>query len=247
MTVPRALILSGGLLTISACAAQPDTLLLAFDEHYIMGDAGEDPAPDLNLYERFNAAAGGDSSRACAGFPCTGWVEDKYADGTMKHRGYYDEGRLVIYKNFHPNGSMEREFKRIDDIRSVERAWHANGQPRSETRFADGQLIYYQDHYVTGTVRYTEERQRNGGCFTRMELHAADGKPISSLRLTSKAKGLIEVKEYHPGGAIKCTGQARCDARNLETTRIGTWRYFNETGALVREEDYIDGKMHAAR
>lgn len=243
----RALILGGGLITITAVTGQPDTLMLAADEHYIMGDVGEDPAPDLNLYERFNPATGGDSTRACAGFPCMGWVEDQYGDGSTKHRGYYDGGHLVIYKNYHPNGQLERDFKRNDDIRCVERSWHANGQPRSETRYADGQVIFYQDHYVTGAVRYTEERQRNGGCFSRMELFAADGKPISTLNLTDKGRGLMEIKEYHPGGALRTSGMARCDKRSLETTRIGTWTYFDMAGVKVREEEYIDGKVHATR
>lgn len=236
-----------GLFLPLACAAQPDTLLLAVDEQYIMGDAGADPAPDLDLYNRFNPTAGGDSVRRCDGLPCTGWVEDRYPGGQMKHRGYYDNGRLVLYKNFHPNGLLERDFKRNDDLRGTERSWHANGQPRSEARYTDGQVQRYQDHYVTGAVRYVEERERNAGCYTRMELFDAQGLPISTMKQVDKGKGVLELCEYHPGGALKCRGRARCDRGSLETSRIGTWVYFDAQGNKVREEDYIDGKVHAVR
>lgn len=247
MNVQRVLILWGGLLHLLVCAAQPDTLMLAADEHYVMGDPGDDPAPDLNVYERFNPITAGDSVRYCNGFPCMGSVEDKYPNGDLKHKGYYDNGLLVLYKNYHPNGQLEREFKRTDDVRAIQRSWHPNGQPRSEIRYAEGQVVSYTDHYINGAVRYAEERQRNGGCFSRMELFDAEGRAISSLVLTDKSKGLIDISEFHPGGAIKCKGRARCDKRSLETTRIGTWTYFDPTGAKVREEDYIDGKVHAVR
>lgn len=247
MKVPRALILTGGLLIFSYCAAQPDTLMLAIDEHYVMGDAGDDPAPDLNAYERYNPVTVGDSVRHCNGFPCMGSVEDRYPSGQLKHKGYYDNGHLVLYKNYHPNGQLEREFKRSDDVRAFQRSWHANGQPRNEVRYADGQVVLYKDHYVNGAVRYVEERQRNGGCYSRMELFDAEGRPISLLSLTDRGKGLLELMEYYPGGALKSKGHARCDKRSLETTRIGTWEYFDPSGTKTREEDYIDGKVHAVR
>ncbi|MBK7944418.1 MAG: hypothetical protein IPJ85_03480 [Flavobacteriales bacterium] len=140
MHVPRALILWGGLTLMINCAAQPDTLLLAFDEHYSLGDPGDDPLPELNAFERFNPHTGGDSLRTCGSFPCNGWIEDRYLNGQLKHKGYYHEGRLVSYKNFHTNGNVEREFKEVDAIRSILRTWHPNGNLRSETRFADGSV-----------------------------------------------------------------------------------------------------------
>ena len=69
MTVARALIPWGGIFYCFTAAAQPDTLLLAVDEHYIMGEAGVDPSPDLERYNRFNPAVGGDSTRRCDGLP----------------------------------------------------------------------------------------------------------------------------------------------------------------------------------
>jgi antitoxin component YwqK of YwqJK toxin-antitoxin module len=247
MKVPRALILLGGLNTITICAAQHDTLLLAFDEHFVLGDAGEDPLPELGVYEAFNPRTGGDSLRTCGAFPCSGWVEDRYSSGQLKHKGYYNEGQLVSYKNFHPGGMVEREFKELDAVRCLMRTWHANGNLRSETRYADGLVQSYLDHYITGQLRYVEERHRKEPCFTKLELYAADGKPISLLRLVDKGRLEVEQQEFHPGGALRAKGLARYNRARMDTQRVGTWIYFDAAGAKVREEDYIDGKMHAVR
>jgi YD repeat-containing protein len=33
----------------------------------------------------------------------------------------------------------------------------------------------------------------------------------------------------------------------MDAHRIGTWIYYDAAGAVVKEEDYIDGKVHAVR
>ncbi len=247
MHVPHALILLGWLLVPLVGSSQADTLLLAQDEHFILGDAGEDPSPDLNAYGAFVLDLGGDSIRSCGQFPCTGWVEDRYPNGRLKHRGFYDSGRLTVYKNYHPNGAIEREYKAIDEVKSVMRSWHSNGMPRSETRFADGASYLYEDHYLNGQLRYAEERDRNEPFFVRMELYAASGEPISLLKLMDRSRREFDQQEFHPGGKLKCTGHSRYNAAHMDCQRIGMWTYFNPTGKKVREEDYIDGKVHAER
>jgi antitoxin component YwqK of YwqJK toxin-antitoxin module len=239
--------LTSMLLGVLTAHAQPDTVLLALDEHYLVGDAGDDPSPDLNFYEAYNSSLGGDSVRLCGGHPCIGWVEDHYPNGTLKHRGSYADGRLLIYRNYHPNGQLEREFKAIDATRSVQRSWHANGNLRSETHYADGAVFRYEDHYLNGQLRYAEERGRRDPYFVRLDLFAADGTPISLLSLVDKRNRIFEQKEYHPGGALKATGRSQYNEQRMDTQRIGTWTYYDPSGAKVREEDYIDGKVHVVR
>lgn len=247
MEAQRALFLLGGLITMDIVAAQHDTLLLAQDEHYMMGDAGEDPLPELSVYESFNTATGGDSVRICSGHPCSGWVEDAYPDGAIKHKGYYDQGHLTIYKNFHPNGVVERDFRSTDATHCVMRSWHANGMARSETRYRDGEVMYFEDRYVNGKLRYVEERHRKEPFFTRMELYDAEGKPISLLRMVDKGALEIEQSEYYPGGVLRAQGRARYNRSRMDSQRVGIWTYYGQDGAKAHEEEYIDGKVHAVR
>lgn len=247
MEAHRALFLLGGLIITDLAAAQGDTLLLAQDEHYIMGDAGEDPLPELNVYEAFNPTTGGDSVRACDGHPCAGWVEDAYPSGRTKHKGYYDQGHLTLYKNFHPNGEVERDFKSTDATHCMMRTWHPNGVERSETRYRDGEVMYFEDRYVNGQLRYVEERHRKEPCYTRMELYDVQGKPVSLLKMVDKGALEVEQSEYYPGGILRSQGRARYNRSRMDTQRVGIWTYYNPDGSKAREEDYIDGKVHAVR
>ncbi|MBK6884473.1 MAG: hypothetical protein IPH05_16315 [Flavobacteriales bacterium] len=226
-------------------SASAQSNFLSQDEHYAMGDVGEDPASDLNAYEAMNAILGGDSIRLCGGHPCIGWVEDQYTDGTLKHRGYYDQGKLTLYKNYHSDGKLEREFRSIDAVKSVQRTYHVNGELRSEAKYVNGLSITYEDHYLSGVLRYAEERHRSEPYYIRMDLFAADGKPISQLQLVDKKRVEFVQKEFYPGGALKCEGHARYDPSRMDSQRIGSWVYYDASGAVVKEEAYLDGKVAA--
>jgi antitoxin component YwqK of YwqJK toxin-antitoxin module len=227
--------------------AQDDTALLREDEFSMLEVDGEDAAPELNRYELFNGTLGGDSLRICNGFPCSGWVEDRYPDGVLKHRGMYSDGKLVVYRNYHPDGTLEREFKALDVVKSLMRIYHPNSQLKSEARYANGMVFQYEDHYPNGTLRYAEERHRKEPYFIRMDLYSAKGEPISLLRLVDRKQVQFELTEYHPGGALRSTGRAQYDQRRMDTQRIGTWKHYFPDGTLEREEDYVGGKVHAVR
>lgn len=227
--------------------AQPELVVLTPDQHRMESTEGSDPHPELNGYDRFNPRTGGDSTRRCAAGPCSGWVEDRYADGALKHRGMYSDGALVVYRNYYPNGVLEREFKQQDAIKCVMRTYHSNAMLRSEARYADGVAFQYRDHYADGSLRYAEERHRKEPYYLRMDLYAPTGDPVSLLRLIDRKRAEFELKEYYPGGHVRSEGRARYDPRRLDTQRVGTWRHYDADGTLLREEDHVDGKVHTVR
>jgi len=227
--------------------AQPDLTMLVSEELALGVVVDEDPFPELSRYDRLNPQVGGDSLRLCPGGPCSGWVEDRYADGALRHRGMYDEGRLVVYRNLFPDGTLEREFKQQDAIKSVMRTYHRNAKLRSETRFANGSAFEYRDYYMDGTLRYAEERHRKEPYFLRMDLFSPRGEPISLLSLVDRKRVEFELKEFYPGGHLRSEGRARYDPRRMDSQRIGTWKYYAPDGSVEREEDYVAGKVHAVR
>ena len=79
----------------------------------------------IQLYEPLNMVLEGDSVRMENGYAVNNWKEDFYNDGTLLHRGYYIDGQLKVYKNYYPNGQIEREFKkkkRVGYLRDAQRA-----------------------------------------------------------------------------------------------------------------------------
>ena len=226
--------------------AQPD-LILESDTYGMVLLEEDDPNPEMNGYEEFNPTMGGNRLRQCAQWPCNGWVQDIYPDGDLKHRGLYAEGALVIYRNYYPNGRLEREFRQQDVIKSVLRTYHPNGVLRSETRFANGAVLKYEDHYSDGSLRYVEQRHRSRPYYLRMDLFAPTGDPLSLLRLVDRKRVEFEMKEYYPGGLLRSEGRARYDRQLMDTRKVGTWRHYERDGSLQREELLVDGKVQSDR
>lgn len=227
--------------------AQPGSDFLMADETPIQGEMGADPLATLSHYDQYNAVTGGDSVRVRGGFPCIGWVEDKYPDGVLQHRGYYDQGKLTVYRNYYADGVLEREFRSTDAVNSTLRLFHPNGKIRSEARYKEGVVVAYEDHYVSGALRYAEERHRTEPYYLRMDLYSENGHPVSLLQLVDKRKVEFLQRDYHVGGKLKCEGRARFDPSRMDTQRIGTWVYYDPAGTVVRQEDYQDGKLAMVR
>ena len=223
------------------------TELLAHDAAELAEGELVDMRATVDAYEPLNHHLGGDSIRHCNGYACIGWVEDHYADGTLKHRGYYDDGRLIIYRNHYPDGTLEREFKVLDNVRCLMRTYHANGTLLSEAKYHDGRVVSYTDHYASGRVRYEEERHKTEPYFLKMNLYAQDGTPISTFELEDKKRLQFRQREFHPDGSLRSDGLVAYDPVRMDSQRIGTWRYYDPAGSVTGEEDYVDGKVHVAR
>ena len=223
--------------------AQMDTTLMVADEQFVRDETAADATDAIETYEPLNAALGGDSLRFCDGAPCTGWVEDHYPNGQLLHRGYYKDGQLLVYKNFHPAGKLEREFKVTSDTKCLLRTYHDNGQVRSEVNYVKGDALHYTDHYPNGQLRYEEQKHPEDPYYIVMDLFAADGKPISTLHITDKRKVIFEQKEYWPNGVVRSAGRSQFNPRRFDSQRIGEWIYYTEQGAVDSTERYIDGKV----
>lgn len=224
--------------------SQDDRQLLAHDTEELATEDLEDDLAPLNMYEGLNRELGGDSVRTCNGYACIGWVEDHYPDGSLKHRGYYDDGQLIHYRNHHPSGSIEREFRVIDNIRSVMRTYYPDGTLRTESRYRSGTVIAYEDHYRNGQLRYEEERHRSEPYFLKMNLYAEDGTPISTLELEDRKRIISVQREYHPNGLVRVEGKVRYDPARMDSQRIGDWTYRDADGRPLHKEQYIDGRVH---
>ncbi len=228
-----------------ACVlAQPDTMVLSADDLIPGTDSLADETEPMDMYEPLNAALGGDSVRSCGGYGCIGWVEDHYPTGELKHRGYYKDGQLLVYRNYHTNGHMEREFKVIDNTRCFMRTYHDNGAVRTEVTYTNGVAMAYSDHYPNGQLRYQEEKHPSLPYYLIMDLFAPDGKPISTLHLTDKKKNVFEQNEYWPNGQLKCAGRSQFMPARHDSQRIGDWTFYDQNGDPLKQERYIDGKAH---
>jgi antitoxin component YwqK of YwqJK toxin-antitoxin module len=239
----HALYIGVALLLRQPCWAQADPMLTP-DEHPVVPDDVMDDAAVINDYEALNKALGRDSIRLCQGYACNGWVEDKYPTGQLKHRGFYLDGQLLVYKNFHQAGQLEREFRSIDNFRCVLMTYHPNGNPRTEVKYFKAEALEWKDYYLNGQVRYEQEKHRTEPWYLKMNLYQPDGKPISTMMLVDKKKNEVEQKEYWPNGTIRSMGRVRYDPNRRDCYRVGTWTSYNEAGQPTTDDLYVEGKVN---
>ncbi len=234
---------ASSLFTLEA-QGQPSEEPLFAEELFDIPDSLLGTSTPIDAYDALNQALGGDSVRVCDGRPCTGKVEDHYPDGVLEHRGYYQDGRLLVYKNFWPSGALEREYQVVSNTRSSLTTYHPNGQLRTVAVYVKGDQRSYAEHYVNGQLRYAEERHTDLPVYTRMDLFAPDGRPISTLALVDKKRVVMAQKEYWPNGQVRCEGRSQYDRQQGDSGRIGEWVYFDDHGQPLRKESYVGGKVH---
>jgi hypothetical protein len=101
----------------------------------------------IEYYKRYNSFLGGEEQRMCNGSPCNEQIEDQYKNGKLLHKGYYTEGQLVTFKNYYPDGTIERDFKRVSPVKCKIAKYYPDGKPKSEVTYFNGNPIEWTDYY----------------------------------------------------------------------------------------------------
>lgn len=192
----------------------------------------------INKYEGLNFRIGGDSVRKCNGYACRGWIKDYYDDGAVMHLGFYVDGQLKNYKNFYPNGGVEREYRILDDFRSVLTIYFQTGQIRSEVKYMKSSAILWQDFYPNGNPEYYEEYDRGINYFIAQRFYFENGSPKSLLELENKKKLEYIKKEFYENGNVKAFGKMMYNKSQLDYQKIGTWIEYDESGKEINRQEY---------
>ena len=198
----------------------------------------------INIYDKLVLRLGGDSIRHCKGYACSGWIQDRYDSGELLHKGYYVEGHLRIFKNFFPNGKVERDYKVIDDRKSNMHIYYSSGQLKSQQKYVDAEAIIWDDYYSNGNLEYHEEYHKSFNYYISQASYFENGKPHQTLTLVHKKKLLFEKKEYFENGNIKEAGELVYSEDALDYLKKGKWTIYNEDGTPKREETYVNGELN---
>ena len=194
------------------------------------------------IYEELNMQLRGDSVRMCGNYACQQWVEDFYTTGELLHKGFYIDGQLSTYKNYYPNGNLEREFKSIDNYRSIAKLYYPNGQLKSEIRYNDGGTELWIDYSENGQVLYKEQMDKGMNHLVVKNYYFLTGTPRIIMELKDKKKLTYTYTEYDDAGKLKIQGQKIYDNNRFDYVSHGTWKYFNASGSLEKEEEFDKGE-----
>lgn len=198
-----------------------------------------DPTYGIIVYESLNPMVDGDSTRmGDDGYACEGWVTDSYATGQIIHKGYYVEGQLKVYKNYYPNGALEREFKALNTFSGQLKVYYPDGQIKSQVKYTNGSPLIWSDFYDNGQLEYYEEYHKSFNYHIAKRSYFKDGKPESLLEMTNKKKLYFSQNDFYSNGNKKLEGELIYDKKAYDYRKIGTWKFYKEDGALDREEKF---------
>lgn len=203
-----------------------------------------DPDYGIQLYDKLIFALGGDSVRyGKKGYNVQGWVEDYYTTGTIIHKGFYEDGQLKVFKNFYPNGNVERSFRIVDMKRCELVIYYQDGKVKSEISYYESNAQKEVDYYPNGVVSFIEENEKNNNFLYKRNLYKEDGSPKIIFEITDKKKKTYLHQEYYDNGKLKEEGGMKYSPEAFDYVKDGNWTYYDETGKQIKKEKYASGSV----
>jgi antitoxin component YwqK of YwqJK toxin-antitoxin module len=197
----------------------------------------------IQHYEPFNSMLSGDSIRMCGTYACQNQVKDFYVTGELLHAGFYTDGQLKSYKNYFPNGNVERDFRSLDLYRSQAKIFFENGQLKSQIKYNEGEPQEWTDYYENGQIEMTEEKTKSCTYHVFLRTFYSDGKPRKALELSDKKKLVYSFKEYFASGQLSMDGSKMYNEELGDYINVGIWKYYSESGSLIKEEKFDNGTL----
>ena len=197
-----------------------------------------DPIYGITIYEPLNLYLHSDSTRIEEGYAVNGWKEDHYSTGELLHKGYYIEGQLKVYKNFYPNGNVERNFKAIDSFKSKLTLFFPNGNIKSKISYSNDFAMEWTDYNENGNVSFYEKYNKDKMSHDSKVFYYESGNIRDELTIDHKKKKTYIYTEYYENGNIKLKGHLKFDMGIYDYVKYGTWHHYDEDGTNHKKDHY---------
>ncbi len=203
-----------------------------------------DPDFGIQGYEEMVISLNGDSSRICDGKPCAGHIEDYYSTGQLLHKGFYIRGKLQSFKNFFPNGQLERKFGLVDDDHSKLQVYFESGAKKSEVKYTFGNVKEWTDYYENGKVEYEEKYDNNFEFVIYRNSYYSNGKPQNTMEFEKRKDHTYYKKEYHENGKIAAEGLVHFFDLIGDYRKIEEWKIYDKSGKHIKTQSYVNGTLN---
>jgi antitoxin component YwqK of YwqJK toxin-antitoxin module len=195
-------------------------------------------------YNNLIISIGGDSVRYdLNGKKVQGWIEDQYTNGNTLHKGYYIDGKIRVFKNFYPQGQLERMFKINDAKRSEMTIYYSNEKVKSMIEYFGETITHEEDYFESGTKEYEENFDKSGLILWSKISYYPNGLTESSLLVTDKRKKKYLQEEFFESGKLKSSGELKLNTVTYDFLKDGVWTYYNESGAVEKTETFNKGEL----
>jgi len=202
-----------------------------------------DSLDGIIMYNRLLEAIGGDSiTYNKAGYNLQGWNEDFYMSGKLLHRGYYIDGKAIVFKNFFENGQCERTVVNPDPLHCNVDIYYEDGKQRRQLNYYNGLPQKRYDFYSNGLPKYAEENEKEMKYLTLKKNWYSNGQMQNVTELTDPKNKKYVYKSYYLSGQIKEEGTLVLSADG-SYAKDGIWHLYDSTGKNKKTEKYNAVKL----
>jgi antitoxin component YwqK of YwqJK toxin-antitoxin module len=197
-----------------------------------------DSIDGIGMYNKLLEAIGGDSvTYNKAGYNLQGWNEDYYMSGKLLHRGYYIDGKAIVFKNFFENGQCERTVVNPDPLHCNIDIYYEDGKTRRQLNYYNGLPQKRYDFYSSGLPKYTEENEKEMKYLTLKKSWYSNGQIQSFTELVDNKSKRYNFKSYYLSGQIKEEGSIVLTADG-NYAKDGVWISYDSTGKSKKTEKF---------
>lgn len=159
-----------------------------------------------------------------------GWIEDYYSSGELKHKGFYKNGKLLLYKNYFINGICAQALTSNDPLNHSIETFYPNGFLNEQKIYFNSQLKRCIEYFENGNVESKTEFDRESKLIVYKKAWYSNGQLKSELKLTDKTTKTYSEKNYHDNGLLKEEGNLLISLDNKSYKKKGVWNTYDRTG-----------------
>jgi antitoxin component YwqK of YwqJK toxin-antitoxin module len=202
----------------------------------------------VTMYEKLTIMLGGDTvMNDQNGYAANGYLEDYYTTGQLLHKGFYVDGQLKVYKNYFPNGQVERNFRLVDLKKSKMDIFYKDGTQKSKIVYITSEPLIWEEYYPSGTLEFVEAYDKHFQYYVEKGNYYENGTPENTLVLENKKKLLYTQTYYHPNGEVKELGQMKYNKAEFDYQNIGIWKKFDKNGKPTKVIKYASGQIQSEK
>ena len=203
-----------------------------------------DSVKGICVYNKLLESIGGDSvTYNKAGYNLQGWNEDYYISGKLLHRGYYIDGKVIVFKNFYENGQCERTVVNPDPLHCNMDVYYENGKQRFQINYYDGLPQKKYEFYFSGLPKYAEENEKEMKYLTLKKSWYSNGQQESTLEIVDSKLKKYTQKNYFNNGQLKEEGILVLGTDSKTYVKDGIWTFYDKNGKNKRTEKFNANKI----
>jgi antitoxin component YwqK of YwqJK toxin-antitoxin module len=193
-----------------------------------------DTIQGISMYTKLVEVLEGDSIRLNQkGEKVQGWIEDYYADGKLLHKGFYKNGKLLVFRNYFPNGICERVLLNPTPLNQSLEVYYETGGQKLVQVFYNHRSRKRSEFYLNGVLKSKEEFDREGKTLLSMETHNEKGIKLEEITVQDAKSGCYVFKGYHDNGKISEEGILKLETyldKKPAFRKIGIWSSYDLNG-----------------